>query len=183
MARFGTTIAAVLVATVLVAGCGSGDSKDADPSTSPTESTSSPTASTSSEAPTSSAPPARVNYCLFTVASVSRVLGGKWERHPAENEPCVYTSDRGGTFTTSIVEDDIKQGLRDARTACVKGIEPISIKGGGFVCVEETSSDQFVVGNIAARGRLWLVLIVTSPKGVPEAQLAAMVALLETVRR
>ena len=188
MARLGTFLAAVLCGTTLLAGCSGGDD-DSAASSAPASSTSSASSATSASSSTSATPTATPSptgsagpaaSCLFSQAQVSRVLGGSWQRHPQEGKACSYASDRGGVFATNLVDEEIRPGLREARTACVAGVKPIPV-GRGFVCVEQTGKGDLVVGNIGARDRLWVVVIAPAPGGDHRAELAAMVALLGTV--
>jgi hypothetical protein len=112
---------------------------------------------------------------------VSRVLGGSWERHPRSGQSCTYSSDRGAVFATNTVDQAIAPGLREARGECLPGVKPIAIAGGGSVCVEREGSDDYVIGNLGARGRLWLLLIVPRSERPHKPELSAMMALVRAV--
>ena len=133
---------------------------------------------TTSESPSGSAP--GEDSCLFTVAETSTVLGGEWEREPAAGDACGYTSDRGATFATKLVDQPIDAGLRSARKACVEGVRPVAV-GEGFVCLERQPQQDLVVGNIPSGGELFVVVIVPTSEGIPQAELQAMAALLDSV--
>jgi hypothetical protein len=191
-------ILATAALTVLAAGCSSDDATrdDAAPTTrsagsstttptpgSPSTSVDSPTPAPT-HAPVTAAPPTGPEAnCLLTVPQVSRVLSGEWTRSPRTGEPCAYNSDRGGVLITQLVQDAVEPGLRDARGACLEDLEPITLRRGHLVvCVERhAETGQIVVGNVVSRGLLWLAIIPTSDDQVPDAQLAAMVALMQSV--
>jgi hypothetical protein len=182
----GAQFAATLVGALLAAGC-AGEARTAGDSAASTPATRSPSASTPSS-PTLSAsasrtlPGGEAANCLFTVAQVSRVLGGTWERDAAAGaKPCLYTSDRGAVFTTTTVNQAVGFGLVEAREECLPGVKPIAMRGGGSVCVEREASEDYVVGNIGSRDRLWLLLIGTSSARPHKPELSAMVALVGAV--
>lgn len=79
------------------------------------------------------------------------------------------------------VEAASKAGLEAARGACVAGAEPMEAAGEGFVCLEQRPSGDLVVGNTVAQGRLWVVVLIPRSGGVHEAELAAMLALMNAV--
>lgn len=178
----GAQVAATLVAALLAAGCSgeartSGDSAASTPTTQ-TPSAPTPSSPTSSASPTPTRPEGEASNCLFTDAQVSRVLGGTWERDPfAPGDPCEYSSDRRAGFVTYNVDEPIKLGLRVARRLCLAGVKPINVAGGGFVCVERKGSDDYVIGTVGARGRLWLLVMVPKSERTHRAELTTMAAL------
>lgn len=193
------TLAALTLALAL-AGCSSGSGSDEDPAAAPSTSTTATTSPSSEPTPTTSttptAPPTSTPTptadptptgpeanCLFTVAQVSRVLGGRWTRTPQAAQPCAYNSDRGAVAISQVVAGGIESGLRDARAACVEGVKPVTLRRGRLiVCVERNDQvGQVVVGNVVSRGQLWLVLVPAPGDDVPAAQLEAMLALVQTV--
>lgn len=185
MARLGAGVAALVIAALVMTGCSSEDPSNVASAAS-TSATPSPPASRSSSptSPTTASPirsRGAASNCLFSVARVSRVLGGSWQRHPGNRRACAYRSDRGAVFATSTVDQAIKPGLREARRACVAHVKPIAVAGGGFVCVERHASGDLVVGNTGARGRLWILVIAPTPGGTYKAELAAMAALIGAV--
>jgi hypothetical protein len=70
-----------------------------------------------------------------------------------------------------------------ARRLCLAGVQPITIAGGGFVCVEQDGSDEYVIGILGARGRLWLLVMDPESEGTHRAELASMTALVRAVPR
>lgn len=175
-------IAALLIAAV-VTGCSAEDPGHAAsaPSRSTTQSPAVSASPTVSNIASSLRSPGAASSCLFSVARVSRVLAGSWQRHPRSGHACVYSSDRGGVFTTSIVDQAIKPGLRDARAACVAHVRPIAVARGRFVCLEQHGSDDVIVGNAGVHGRLWLLAILSKAGGTHRAELAAMTALMGAI--
>lgn len=169
---------------LLASGCTSGDpAPTAEPSASASDSSSgSPSASPSPDPSASPSSDPATSTCLFTVAQVTQVLGGTWEREEQDGDACGYTSDRGATFVTNLVDQPVGPGLRAARDSCLEGVRPVTV-GNGFVCVERQPRQDLVVGNIGARGLLWVVVIVPGSDGLPEAELQAMAALLDAVER
>ena len=90
----------------------------------------------------------------------------------------MYTSDRGAVFAVSDVGPASAAGLKEARDACVGGVEPMKAAGDGFVCLEQLPQGDLVVGNTVARGRLWLAVIPAQSEGIPEPELEAMLGLM-----
>lgn len=119
--------------------------------------------------------------CLFTLAQVSSVLGGTWERQPQAAQSCAYLSDRGARFATVNVQAASERGLQAARSSCVAGAEPMTAAGQGFVCLEQRPSGDLVMGNTVARGRLWIVVIKPVSGGTYDPEFAAMLALMNAV--
>lgn len=145
------------------------------------KSPSSPSRVDASPHPAEPSPNGKDANCLFTVAEVSEVLGGAWKRRAIVGKACTYRSDRGAYFATNRVDDDIDGGLIDARRACMPGIKPIQISEQTFVCVEDRKPDDYVVGNTASDGTLWIAVIVPPHGSVPKAQISAMTALMGAV--
>lgn len=182
------TVVLMMSTLLAVAGCsdeGGASPSGVMPSTVPTAAESDSTDPSRQSAPTEPTAdddsPEATAACLFTVDEVSAVLGGTWERKPVEGSPCAYTSDRGGVFVTSTIDQPVEPGLRAARQACLSGLDPIEVGDGGFVCIEEGDTEDRVVGNVGSRGELWLAVIVVPKGDLPEEQLRAMVALMGAV--
>lgn len=114
------------------------------------------------------------------MAQVSDVLAGTWERRPNPRGR-TYLSNRGAGFGTTEVGAASKAGLEEARSACVAGAEPMKAAGEDFVCLERRSSGDLVVGNTLARGRLWVVVLAPRSGGIHEAELGAMLALMNAM--
>jgi hypothetical protein len=60
-------------------------------------------------------------------------------------------------------------------------VKPIVLAGGGSVCVQRQESGDAVVANLAARGRLWMVLIRPASPRPHRPELSAMTALVGAV--
>ena len=88
----------------------------------------------------------------------------------------MYSSDRGGVFGTAVVSQDIDL-VRASRQNCLPGVKPIAVGGGGSVCVQRQDSGEVVVANLAARGRVWMVLIAPESPRPYKPELSAMMAL------
>jgi hypothetical protein len=177
----GAQTAATLLGALLAAGC-SGEARTAEDSSASTPATQSSSSSPSSPTASTSPIPSRSagggSNCLFTVAQVSRVIAGAWERDPGGEEPCVYSSDLGGVVGTGTIDDDMEIGLRAVRENCVPGVKTIALAGGEFVCVQRLGSGDSVVGTLAARGHMWMVVINPESARPHEPEFSAMVSLV-----
>lgn len=173
---------ATLMGALLAAGC-SGEARTAGDPAASTPATQSPSGTTASSPTASTSPtPSRSagggSNCLFTVAQVSRVIAGAWERDPGGEDPCVYSSDLGGVIGTGTIDDDMEIGLRALRENCVPGVKTIALAGGEFVCVQRLGSGDSVVGTLAARGHRWMVVINPESARPHEPEFSAMVSLV-----
>lgn len=174
--------ATALVGTLLAAGC-SGETRTAEDSSASTPATqassSSPPSPTSSTSSTPSGSAGGGSNCLYTVAQVSRVIAGSWERDPGDEEkPCLYSSDLGGVIGTDTIDDNMEFGLRPLRQNCVPGVKTITLADGDFVCVQRLGSGDSVVGTLAARGHVWMAIINPESARPHQPEFSAMVSLV-----
>ncbi len=124
----------------------------------------------------------------MTVAEVSSVLGGTWGRSDGGAGNCTYHSDRGANFAIVPVEvppSEHETALADARIdTCATRPRDVPNTGGAFVCIEQPTEGDVVVGNIIGQGYYWL-LVMEGQGSDPSypAQSDAMAALLSAVGR